>query len=72
MLDARVLSPGVDERSGPGPWGSAESSPSFSQGRGYAEGAVYNEHESIASTPIFGPGISGKAERGAYSSFSAQ
>ncbi|KAK0137375.1 Transcription factor E2-alpha [Merluccius polli] len=64
---------GVDERSGPGPWGSAEqSSPSFSQGRGYQEGTVYNEHEGIASTPIFGSGIAGKSERGAYSSFSAQ
>ncbi|CAL8281521.1 unnamed protein product [Lota lota] len=64
---------GVDERSGPGPWGPAEqSSPSFSQARGYPEGAVYNEHEGVASAPIFGSGIVGKAERAAYSSFSAQ
>ncbi|XP_030220480.1 transcription factor E2-alpha isoform X4 [Gadus morhua] len=64
---------GVDERTGPGPWGPAEqSSPSFSQTRGYPEGAVYNEHEGIPSAPAFGSGIVGKAERGSYSSFTAQ
>ncbi|XP_056149488.1 transcription factor 3a isoform X3 [Lampris incognitus] len=64
---------GIDERSGSSPWGSGEqNSPSFSQGRGYGEGALYNEHEGIASAPIFGSGIVGKAERGPYSSFATQ
>ncbi|CAB1317172.1 unnamed protein product [Coregonus sp. 'balchen'] len=64
---------GMDERSGPGPWASGEqNSPSFNQGRGYGEGAHYNEHEGLASTPLFGSGIVGKAERGPYSSFGAQ
>ncbi|XP_055739893.1 transcription factor E2-alpha-like isoform X1 [Salvelinus fontinalis] len=64
---------GIDERSGPGPWVSGEqNSPSFNQGRGYGEGAHYNEHEGLASTPLFGSGIVGKAERGPYSSFGAQ
>ncbi|XP_010886024.1 transcription factor 3a isoform X3 [Esox lucius] len=64
---------GMDERNGPGPWASGEqTSPSFNQGRGYGEGAHYNEHEGIAPTPLFGSGIVGKAERGAYSSFGAQ
>ncbi|XP_029580854.1 transcription factor E2-alpha isoform X1 [Salmo trutta] len=64
---------GIDERSGPGPWASGEqNSPSFNQGRGYGEGAHYNEHEGLASTPLFGSGIVGKGERGPYSSFVAQ
>ncbi|XP_024246802.1 transcription factor E2-alpha isoform X4 [Oncorhynchus tshawytscha] len=64
---------GIDERSGPGPWVSGEqNSSSFNQGRGYGEGAHYNEHEGLASTPLFGSGIVGKAERGPYSSFGAQ
>ncbi|XP_064849227.1 transcription factor E2-alpha-like isoform X4 [Oncorhynchus masou masou] len=64
---------GIDERSGPGPWVSGEqNSSSFNQGRGYGEGAHYNEHEGLASTPLFGSGILGKAERGPYSSFGAQ
>uniref|UniRef100_A0A673Z307 Transcription factor E2-alpha n=1 Tax=Salmo trutta TaxID=8032 RepID=A0A673Z307_SALTR len=51
---------GIDERSGPGPWASGEqNSPSFNQGRGYGEGAHYNEHEGLASTPLFGSGIPG-------------
>nr|XP_046215171.1 transcription factor E2-alpha-like isoform X5 [Oncorhynchus gorbuscha] len=64
---------GIDERSGPGPWVSGEqNSSSFNQGRGYGEGAHYNEHEGLASTPLFSTGILGKAERGPYSSFGAQ
>ncbi|XP_078143622.1 transcription factor E2-alpha-like isoform X3 [Centroberyx gerrardi] len=64
---------GIDERSGSSPWGPGEqNSPSFSQGRGYGEGALYNEHEGIAPAPVFGPGIVGKAERGPYSSFPTQ
>ncbi|KAM4605460.1 transcription factor E2-alpha-like [Polymixia lowei] len=63
---------GIDERSGSSPWGSGEqSSPSFSQARGYPEGPIYNE-QGIVSAPIFGPGIAGKAERGPYPSFPAQ
>ncbi|XP_055722591.1 transcription factor 3a isoform X2 [Salvelinus fontinalis] len=64
---------GMDERSGSTPWASGEqNSPSFNQGRGYGEGTHYNEHECLASTPMFGSGIVGKAERGPYSSFGAQ
>ncbi|XP_071382792.1 transcription factor E2-alpha-like [Centroberyx affinis] len=64
---------GIDERSGSSPWGPGEqNNPSFSQGRGYGEGALYNEHEGIAPAPVFGPGIVGKAERGPYSSFPTQ
>uniref|UniRef100_A0A8C7R1Z8 Transcription factor E2-alpha n=1 Tax=Oncorhynchus mykiss TaxID=8022 RepID=A0A8C7R1Z8_ONCMY len=40
--------------------------------QGYGEGGHYNEHEGLASTPLFGSGIVGKAERGPYSSFGAQ
>ncbi|XP_034412315.1 transcription factor 3a isoform X2 [Cyclopterus lumpus] len=64
---------GMDDRSGSGPWGPGEqNSPSFNQGRGYAEQGLYNEQEGIASAPMYGSGIVGKAERGPYSSFSAQ
>ncbi|XP_056276541.1 transcription factor 3a isoform X7 [Pseudoliparis swirei] len=63
----------MDDRSGSGPWGPAEqNSPSFNQGRGYAEQGLYNEQEGIASAPMYGSGIVGKAERGPYSSFTAQ
>ncbi|XP_029929586.1 transcription factor 3a isoform X5 [Myripristis murdjan] len=63
---------GIDEGSGSSPWGPGEqNSPSFSQARGYGEGAIYNDHEGIASAPLFGPGI-GKPERGPYSSFVSQ
>ncbi|TNN78106.1 Transcription factor E2-alpha [Liparis tanakae] len=64
---------GMDDRSGSGPWGPGEqNSPSFNQGRGYAEQGLYNEQEGIASAPMYGSGIVGKAERGPYSSFAAQ
>ncbi|XP_022072349.1 transcription factor 3a isoform X3 [Acanthochromis polyacanthus] len=64
---------GIDERSGSSPWGPGEqSSPSFNQGRGYGEEGLYNEQEGLASAPIFGSGIVGKAERGPYSSFGTQ
>uniref|UniRef100_A0A671WTL7 Transcription factor E2-alpha n=1 Tax=Sparus aurata TaxID=8175 RepID=A0A671WTL7_SPAAU len=47
----------IDERSGSGSWGSAEqNSPSFSQGRGYAEGSHYNEHEGLSS-PFISSGL---------------
>ncbi|KAM8849823.1 transcription factor 3a isoform 4-T4 [Spinachia spinachia] len=64
---------GMDDRSGSGPWGPGEqNSPAFNQGRGYAEQGLYSEQEGIASAPIYGSGIVGKAERGPYSSFAAQ
>ncbi|XP_030015805.1 transcription factor 3a isoform X4 [Sphaeramia orbicularis] len=64
---------GIAERSGSSPWGPGEqNSPSFNQARGYGEEGLYNEQEGIASGPIFGSGIVGKAERGAYSSFATQ
>ncbi|KAK7889652.1 hypothetical protein WMY93_025212 [Mugilogobius chulae] len=56
----------IDERSGSGSWGSAEqNSPSFSQGRGYAEGSHYSEHEALSS-PFLSSGITGKGERPPY------
>ncbi|XP_040026599.1 transcription factor 3a isoform X2 [Gasterosteus aculeatus] len=64
---------GMDDRSGSGPWGPGEqNSPAFNQGRGYAEQGLYSEQEGIASAPMYGSGIVGKAERGPYSSFAAQ
>ncbi|XP_008292695.1 transcription factor 3a isoform X2 [Stegastes partitus] len=64
---------GIDERSGSSPWGPGEqNSPSFNQGRGYGEEGLYNEQEGLASAPIFGSGVAGKAERGPYSSFGTQ
>ncbi|XP_068175024.1 transcription factor 3b isoform X2 [Antennarius striatus] len=62
----------IDERSGSGSWGSAEqNSPSFSQGRGYAEGSHYNEHESLSS-PFISSGVTGKNERPPYPPFGSQ
>ncbi|XP_059200231.1 transcription factor 3a isoform X2 [Centropristis striata] len=65
---------GIDDRSGSSPWGPGEqNSPSFNQGRGgYGEQGLYSEQEGIASAPIYGSGIVGKAERGQYSSFAPQ
>ncbi|XP_039671460.1 transcription factor 3a isoform X1 [Perca fluviatilis] len=64
---------GIDERSGSSPWGPGEqNSPSFNQGRGYGEQGLYGEQEGIASAPMYGSGIVGKAERGPYSSFATQ
>ncbi|XP_035803533.1 transcription factor 3b isoform X18 [Amphiprion ocellaris] len=62
----------IDERSGSGSWGSTEqSSPSFSQGRGYGEGSHYNEHEGLSS-PFISSGIAGKNERPPYPPFGSQ
>ncbi|XP_070687904.1 transcription factor 3b isoform X3 [Pempheris klunzingeri] len=62
----------IDERSGSGSWGSAEqNSPSFSQGRGYAEGSHYSEHEGLSS-PFISSGITGKNERPPYPPFGSQ
>ncbi|KAF6727647.1 Transcription factor E2-alpha [Oryzias melastigma] len=64
---------GIDERSGSSPWGPGEeNSPSFTQGRGYGEDGLYSEREGLASAPVFGPGLVGKADRGPYPSFGAQ
>ncbi|XP_037642918.1 transcription factor 3a isoform X3 [Sebastes umbrosus] len=64
---------GIDERSGSGPWGPGEqNSPSFNQGRGYGEQGLYSQQEGMASAPMYGSGIVGKADRGPYSSFAAQ
>ncbi|CAG07740.1 unnamed protein product, partial [Tetraodon nigroviridis] len=53
---------GIDERSGPSPWGQGQqNSQSFNQGR-----------EGISSAPMYGSGIAGKADRGPYSSFTTQ
>uniref|UniRef100_A0A3Q1ISX4 Transcription factor E2-alpha n=1 Tax=Anabas testudineus TaxID=64144 RepID=A0A3Q1ISX4_ANATE len=65
--------PGIDERSGSSPWGPGEqNSPSFNQGRGYGEDGLYSEQEGMASAPLFGSGIVGKAERGPYPLFTTQ
>ncbi|XP_055074587.2 transcription factor 3b isoform X3 [Misgurnus anguillicaudatus] len=56
---------GMDERSSP--WAGGENSPSF--GQNYGEG--YGEHDGLSS-PFLGTGISGKNERGPYSSFGGQ
>ncbi|XP_029906397.1 transcription factor 3b isoform X4 [Myripristis murdjan] len=61
----------LDERSGSGSWGSEQSSPSFSQGRGYGEGSHYNEHEGLSS-PFLSSGIAGKNERSPYTAFGGQ
>ncbi|KAM9720086.1 transcription factor 3a isoform 1-T1 [Menidia menidia] len=64
---------GIEERNGSSPWGPGKQpSPSFNQGRGYGEEGMYSEREGPASAPVFGPGIVGKADRGAYSSFGTQ
>ncbi|XP_051262980.1 transcription factor 3a isoform X1 [Dicentrarchus labrax] len=64
---------GIDERSGSSPWAQGQqNSPSFNQGRAYGEEGLYSEQEGIASAPMFGPGIVGKAERTPYSSFATQ
>nr|XP_057930066.1 transcription factor 3b isoform X1 [Doryrhamphus excisus] len=62
----------LDERSSSGSWGSGEqNSPSFSQGRGYGEGAHYSEHEGLSS-PFISSGIAGKNERPSYPPFANQ
>ncbi|XP_049454643.1 transcription factor 3a isoform X2 [Epinephelus fuscoguttatus] len=70
---SRFSGSGLDDRSGSSPWGPGEqNSPSFNQGRGYGEQGLYSEQEGIASAPMYGSGVVGKAERGAYSSFATQ
>ncbi|XP_049602249.1 transcription factor 3a isoform X5 [Syngnathus scovelli] len=73
LASSQFGSSGVDERNGSSPWGSGEqNSPSFSQGRCFAEDGVYSEQAGIAPGTVFGPGIAGKADRGPYSSFATQ
>uniref|UniRef100_A0A3B3WY17 Transcription factor E2-alpha n=1 Tax=Poecilia mexicana TaxID=48701 RepID=A0A3B3WY17_9TELE len=68
LASSQFGGPGVDERRGSSPWGPGEqTSPSFNQGRCYSvsfsqvfEEGLYSERESLASTPVFGPGIAGK------------
>ncbi|XP_067384817.1 transcription factor 3a isoform X4 [Channa argus] len=73
LASSQFGGPGIDERSGSSPWGPGEqNSPPFTQGRGYGEEGLYSEQEGMASAPIFGSGIVGKAERGPYSSFATQ
>uniref|UniRef100_H3DCZ2 Transcription factor E2-alpha n=1 Tax=Tetraodon nigroviridis TaxID=99883 RepID=H3DCZ2_TETNG len=61
---------GIDERSGPSPWGQGQqNSQSFNQ---YGEEGLYTEQEGISSAPMYGSGIAGKADRGPYSSFTTQ
>ncbi|XP_026092284.1 transcription factor E2-alpha-like isoform X3 [Carassius auratus] len=58
----------MEERSSP--WAAGEqNSPSFNQN--YGEGSHYNEHDGLSS-PFLGTGVSGKNERGPYSSFGGQ
>ncbi|XP_038126312.1 transcription factor 3a isoform X3 [Cyprinodon tularosa] len=73
LASSQFGGPGIDDRRGStSPWGPGEqTSPSFNQGRVYEEG-LYSERESLASTPVFGSGITGKAQRSSYSSFGTQ
>ncbi|XP_048038952.1 transcription factor 3b isoform X1 [Megalobrama amblycephala] len=59
---------GMEERSST--WAAGDqNSPSFNQS--YGEGPHFNEHDGLSS-PFLGTGISGKNERGPYSSFGGQ
>ncbi|KAJ3599430.1 hypothetical protein NHX12_033393 [Muraenolepis orangiensis] len=71
-IDHGCRSMSLDERSNSGSWASAEqNSPSFNQGRSYADGPHYSEHDSLSS-PFLSAGIAGKNERPPYSSFGGQ
>ncbi|KAK2822285.1 hypothetical protein Q5P01_022350 [Channa striata] len=73
LASSQFGGPGIDERSGSSPWGPGEqNSPPFTQPRSYGEEGLYAEQEGMASAPIFGSGIVGKAEQGPYSSFAPQ
>uniref|UniRef100_A0A1A8BPM9 Transcription factor E2-alpha n=2 Tax=Nothobranchius kadleci TaxID=1051664 RepID=A0A1A8BPM9_NOTKA len=72
LASSQFGGPGIDERTGSSPWGpGGQNSPSFNQARGYEEG-LYGERENLASTPVFEPGVVGKADRGPYPPFGAQ
>ncbi|XP_026106364.1 transcription factor E2-alpha-like isoform X2 [Carassius auratus] len=65
LASSQFSGSGMEERSSP--WAAGEqNSPSFNQN--YGEGSHYNEHDGLSS-PFLGTGVSGKNERGPYSSF---
>ncbi|XP_026115089.1 transcription factor E2-alpha-like isoform X4 [Carassius auratus] len=68
LASSQFSGSGMEERSSP--WAAGEqNSPSFNQN--YGEGSHYNEHDGLSS-PFLGTGVSGKNERGPYSSFGGQ
>ncbi|XP_067252250.1 transcription factor 3b isoform X2 [Chanodichthys erythropterus] len=69
LLDViQLINRGMEERSST--WAAGDqNSPSFNQS--YGEGPHFNEHDGLSS-PFLGTGISGKNERGPYSSFGGQ
>uniref|UniRef100_A0A672S3A4 Transcription factor E2-alpha n=1 Tax=Sinocyclocheilus grahami TaxID=75366 RepID=A0A672S3A4_SINGR len=68
LASSQFSGSGMEERSSP--WAAGEqNSPSFNQS--YGEGSHFNEHDGLSS-PFLGTGISGKNERGTYSSFGGQ
>uniref|UniRef100_A0A673JQ30 Transcription factor E2-alpha n=1 Tax=Sinocyclocheilus rhinocerous TaxID=307959 RepID=A0A673JQ30_9TELE len=70
LASSQFSGSGMEERSSP--WAAGEqNSPSFNQVENYGEGSHYNEHDGLSS-PFLGTGISGKNERGPYSSFGGQ
>ncbi|KTG06924.1 hypothetical protein cypCar_00001391 [Cyprinus carpio] len=68
LASSQFSGSGMEERSSS--WAAGEqNSPSFNQN--YGEGSHYNEHDGLSS-PFLGTGVSGKSERGPYSSFGGQ
>ncbi|XP_077082584.1 transcription factor 3b isoform X6 [Siphateles boraxobius] len=68
LASSQFSGSGMEERSST--WAAGDqNSPSFNQS--YGEGSHYNEHDGLSS-PFLGTGISGKNERGPYSSFGGQ
>uniref|UniRef100_A0A8C2DEG8 Transcription factor E2-alpha n=1 Tax=Cyprinus carpio TaxID=7962 RepID=A0A8C2DEG8_CYPCA len=68
LASSQFSGSGMEERSSP--WAAGEqNSPPFNQS--YGEGSHFNEHDGLSS-PFLGTGISGKNERGPYSSFGGQ
>ncbi|XP_059398993.1 transcription factor E2-alpha-like isoform X4 [Carassius carassius] len=68
LASSQFSGSGMEERSSP--WAAGDqNSPSFNQN--YGEGSHYNEHDGLSS-PFLGTGVSGKNERGPYSSFGGQ
>uniref|UniRef100_A0A8C1IIU2 Transcription factor E2-alpha n=1 Tax=Cyprinus carpio TaxID=7962 RepID=A0A8C1IIU2_CYPCA len=70
LASSQFSGSGMEERSSS--WAAGEqNSPSFNQVENYGEGSHYNEHDGLSS-PFLGTGVSGKSERGPYSSFGGQ
>uniref|UniRef100_A0A8C2DD22 Transcription factor E2-alpha n=1 Tax=Cyprinus carpio TaxID=7962 RepID=A0A8C2DD22_CYPCA len=70
LASSQFSGSGMEERSSP--WAAGEqNSPPFNQVQSYGEGSHFNEHDGLSS-PFLGTGISGKNERGPYSSFGGQ